>query len=45
MNLSEQLDYAEYRLSEAKQRNDDIEREYWLGYIDGLRAVEKEAEV
>lgn len=43
MELLERLNYAEMKLYEAKQRNDDIEREYWLGYIDGVRtALHKE---
>lgn len=39
MELLERLNYAEMKLDEARQRRDDIDKEYWLGYIDGLRAA------
>ena len=44
MELLERLNHAEMKLYEAKQRNDDIDREYWLGYIDGVRTALNKAE-
>ena len=44
MELLELLNYAEMKLDEAKRNRDDAAKEYWLGYIDGLRAaMRKEA--
>lgn len=45
MTNQERLAYAEKKLDEAKRCNDDIAKEYWLGYIDGMRAVEKEVAI
>ena len=39
MTIQDKLSHAERMLIEAKERGDDLDKEYWLGYIDGLRVA------
>lgn len=39
MTIQDKLTHAEQMLIEAKERGDDLDKEYWLGYIYGLRVA------
>lgn len=37
------IQFAEYRLNEAVEQHEGIAvTQYWVGYLDGLRAVQRE---
>ena len=40
MTIDERIKYAEQKLDEACQNDGDIR--YWVGYIDGLKAVKRD---